>query len=191
MKALEVDNYVEKWLNFIQIRLYLHVLLKFHCTKKLSFPLRISSDLVTFTEELLNRKFHSLCSVCKSGWVANLLADACEMSPHCFDEIQITAEILYYRSPMILSVFGNLLRNEEMKKESQKNPQISIVNLSIKNDFYVYCSNCAYSEISICFFLIYHLESCILMLFFLRTEGNIFSFRMQSSEFFFFKKNAY
>ena len=47
------------------------------------------------------------------------------MPPHCFDEIQITAEILYYRSPMILSVFGNLLRNEEMRKESQKNPQIS------------------------------------------------------------------
>ena len=47
------------------------------------------------------------------------------MPPHCFDEIQITAEVLYYRSPMILSGFGNLLRNEEMRKESQKNPQIS------------------------------------------------------------------
>ena len=110
---------------------------------------------------------------------------------HCFKDIQIRAEILYYRSPMILSVFGNLQGNEEMKKESQKNPQVSTVNLNIKNDFYVYCSNFANSEISICFFLIYHLESCILMLFFLRTEGNIFSFRMQSSEFFFLKKNAY
>ena len=38
---------------------------------------------------------------------------------------------------MILSVFGNLQRNKEMKKESQKNPQISTVNLNIKNDFYV------------------------------------------------------
>ena len=71
-------------------------------------------------------------------------------------------------------------RNEEgISKKSS--------NLNIKNDFYVYCSNCTYSEISICFFLIYHLESYILMLFFLRTEGNIFSFRMQSSEFFFKK----
>ena len=41
-----------------------------HCTKKWSFPLRISSvnvtkfaGLVTFTEKILNGKFHSLCSV--------------------------------------------------------------------------------------------------------------------------------
>ena len=38
-----------------------------HCTKKWSFPLRISSvnvtsDLVTFTEEILNGKLHFLCS---------------------------------------------------------------------------------------------------------------------------------
>ena len=46
---------------------------RLHYTKKLSFPLRTSSvnvtksegtvDLVTFTEEMLNRKVHFLCSV--------------------------------------------------------------------------------------------------------------------------------
>ena len=36
------------------------------------------------------------------------------------------------------------------------------LNLNSKNDLYVYYINCAYSEISICFFLIYHVESCIL-----------------------------
>ena len=47
-----------------------------HCTKKWSFPLRISSvmwpnpqeaaDLPTFTEEILNGKLHFLCSGCSS-----------------------------------------------------------------------------------------------------------------------------
>ena len=46
--------------------------LNYDCTKKRSFPLRISSgnvtilrfsaDLLTFTEEILNGKIHFLCS---------------------------------------------------------------------------------------------------------------------------------
>ena len=32
-----------------------------YCTKKQSFPLRISEELVTFTEEILNGKLHFLC----------------------------------------------------------------------------------------------------------------------------------
>ena len=35
-----------------------HILHLLHCTKKWSFPLRISSDLVTLTEEILNGKLH-------------------------------------------------------------------------------------------------------------------------------------
>ena len=37
-----------------------------YCTKKQSFPLRISEELVTFTEEILNGKLHFLCS--ESFW---------------------------------------------------------------------------------------------------------------------------
>ena len=83
-----------------------------YCTKKQSFPLRISEELATFTEEILNGKLHFLCS--EGLWGSDSIFKIGKFThcPHCVKTVRIRSYSGPYFSALGLNTerFGVSLR---------------------------------------------------------------------------------